>query len=266
MSLRLTFPKGGTLVSGGTGRVGEGIVRCLAEAGVPLVFTYRGSADKAARLEDELRAAGAPVRSCWMDNSDVASIDSAIASAEETGGPLRTAIWSGGPPFAFDKLADIPPDVAGRFLEDDAMGAYRLMSRAVPRLRAAGGGSITLCTTIANRRVVDLDGLSPFSKNAVEAMVRQVAAEEAGSRIRCNSVAVSWVSPLSKAQQIAEMAALPQPERDTIVGVIEAMADGTRMDRPQLPIECGYLFAFLASEQAACITGQSIAFDGGFAL
>ena len=97
-------------------------------------------------------------------------------------------------------------------------------------------------------------------------MVRQIAAEEAAGTIRCNSVAVSWVSPLTKAQQIAEMAVLPAADRDRIVGVIEAMAAGTRIDRPALPIECGYLFAFLASEQAACITGQSVAFDGGFAL
>jgi NAD(P)-dependent dehydrogenase (short-subunit alcohol dehydrogenase family) len=266
MPLQLTFPQGATLVSGGTGRVGEGIVRALAGAGVPLVFTYRSTADKAAALEDELRAAGAAIRACQMDNGDAASIDRAIALAEEMAGALRTVIWSGGPVFAFDKLADIPPEVAGQFLQDDAMGAYRLVSRAVPKLRANGGGSITLCTTIANRRVVDLDGLSPFSKSAVEAMVRQIAAEEAGSRIRCNAVAVSWVTPLTKDQQIAEMAALPPADRDRIVGVIEHMAAGTRMDRPQLPIECGCLFAFLASEQAACITGQSVAFDGGFAL
>jgi 3-oxoacyl-[acyl-carrier protein] reductase len=266
MPLQLTFPQGAILVSGGTGRVGEGIVRCMAQAGVPLVFTYRNTADKAARLADELSASGANIRACQMDNGDTASIDRAIALAEEVAGPLRTVMWSGGPVFAFDKLADIPPDVAGQFLADDAMGAYRLVSRAVPRLRANGGGSITLCTTIANRRVVDLDGLSPFSKNAVEALVRQIAAEEADSRIRCNSVAVSWVTPLTKDQQIAEMAALPQPDRDRIVGVIENMAAGTRMGRTQLPIECGYLFAFLASEQAACITGQSVAFDGGFSL
>jgi NAD(P)-dependent dehydrogenase (short-subunit alcohol dehydrogenase family) len=266
MPLQLTFPQGATLISGGTGRVGEGVVRALAEANIPLVFTYRGSADKAASLEAELRAAGTTIRTCQMDNGDTTSIDRAIALAEGLAGPLRSVIWSGGPVFAFDKLADISPEVAGRFLQDDAMGAYRLVSRAVPKLRANGGGSITLCTTIANKRVVDLDGLSPFSKNAVEAMVRQIAAEEADSRIRCNSVAVSWVSPLAKAEQIAEMAALPPADRDRVVGLIEAMAGGTRMDRPQQPIECGYLFAFLASEQALCITGQSVAFDGGFGL
>jgi NAD(P)-dependent dehydrogenase (short-subunit alcohol dehydrogenase family) len=266
MPLQLTFPQGATLVSGGTGRVGEGIVRCLAQAGVPLVFTWRGSEGKAAALEAELRASGANVRATHMDNADAESIDRAIALAEEIGGPLRTVMWSGGPAFAFDRLADIPPEVAGQFLQDDAMGAYRLMSRAVPRLRANGGGSITLCTTIANRRMVDLDGLSPFSKNAVEAMVRQIAAEEAPARIRCNAVAVSWVSPLTKDQQIAEMAALPPADRTRVVGLIETMSAGTRMDRPQQPIECGWLFAFLASEQAQCITGQSVAFDGGFAL
>src|ERR1700756_1595636 len=127
MPLQLTFPQGATLVSGGTGRVGEGIVRCLAEAGVPLVFTYRNTAEKAARLADELKAAGnrggATIRACHMDNGDTASIDRAIALAEEIGGPLRTVMWSGGPVFAFDRLADIPPDGAGPFLQDEAMGA-----------------------------------------------------------------------------------------------------------------------------------------------
>jgi NAD(P)-dependent dehydrogenase (short-subunit alcohol dehydrogenase family) len=217
MPLQLTFPKGATLVSGGTGRVGEGVTRCLAAAGLPLVFTYRASADKAARLEEECSPGGPGIRGCRMDNGDVDSIDRAIALAEERGGPLRTVIWCGGPAFGFERLADIPPDTAERFLRDDAMGCFRLVSRAVPRLRARGG-SITLCTTIASRRVVDLDGLSPLSKNAVEAMVRQIAAEEAASGIRCNAVAVSWVSPLSQAEQIAEMAVLPPAERARVSG------------------------------------------------
>src|ERR1700760_1323165 len=109
MPLQLTLPEGATLVSGGTGRVGEGVVRCLAEAGVPLVFTYRNTADKAARLEAELSEAGASIRACQMDNGDTASIDPAIALAEEMAGPLRTVMWSGGPVFGFDKLADISP-------------------------------------------------------------------------------------------------------------------------------------------------------------
>ena len=43
MALTLTYPEGGMLVTGGTGSVGGGIVRALAKAGVPLVFTYRGN-------------------------------------------------------------------------------------------------------------------------------------------------------------------------------------------------------------------------------
>ncbi len=44
MTITLTYPEGGMLVSGGTVRVGEGIVRKLADTGVPLVFTYRNDA------------------------------------------------------------------------------------------------------------------------------------------------------------------------------------------------------------------------------
>jgi NAD(P)-dependent dehydrogenase (short-subunit alcohol dehydrogenase family) len=44
------------------------------------------------------------------------------------------------------------------------------------------------------------------------------------------------------------------------------MESGTRMGRPCRTGEAGYLFAFLASDQASFITGQSIAVDGGFSL
>ena len=43
MPLQLTFPKGGTLISGGTGRVGEGVTRCLAAAGIPRTFRPAGA-------------------------------------------------------------------------------------------------------------------------------------------------------------------------------------------------------------------------------
>ena len=70
MALTLTFPQGGALVTGGTGRLGEGIVRQLAEAGVPQVFTYMGSEDKAKALEAELAAKGHKVIALRMDSED----------------------------------------------------------------------------------------------------------------------------------------------------------------------------------------------------
>ena len=69
MALTLTYPEGGMPVTGGTGSVGGGIVRRLAKAGVPLVFTYRGNKDRAKALMGELSDAGGRVWAQAMDSA-----------------------------------------------------------------------------------------------------------------------------------------------------------------------------------------------------
>lgn len=266
MTIHLTYPEGVALIAGGTGRVGSGCVERLAEAGVPLVFTYRGNEQKAHAFRDRLQEAGHKVECRQMELSDDGSIATAIAFAQEKWGRLHTVISAGGPMIPFAKLADVGAAAVGRFLEEDAIGIYRLCAQAVQVMRVSGGGSITLCTTIANRRVVDLDGMSPFSKGTTEALVRQIAAEEADFNIRCNAVPIAWTADETAEEQIAMISAMPSPERARAITIIRQMESGTRMGRPCRTGETGYLFAFLASDQASFITGQSIAADGGFSL
>ncbi len=267
MPLCLTYPEGAALVAGGTGRVGEGTMRRLVEAGVPVVFTYNSSADRARALEADLRAVGHDVHAVPMSLTDGASIDAAIARAVEVGrGRMHTVISAGGPLMPFAKMADVDEAALEQFIAEDAMGAFRLFSRCVAAMRRSGGGSLTACTTIANFRVVDYDGVSPFSKGTVEALVRQIAAEEADVGIRCNAVPVSWVFDATAEEQIAQMEGLPEPGRSHVIALIRQLDTQTRLRRPATMLEAGNLFAFLASDQASYITGQSIRLDGGFSL
>ncbi|SFR90119.1 SDR family NAD(P)-dependent oxidoreductase [Sphingomonas jatrophae] len=266
MPLSLTFRPGAILVSGGTGRVGEGVVRRLAEGGVPVLFTYRHDRDRAAAIERELCDAGHRVRAKMLDLSSPASIDAAFEAARSLGGGIAAVVSAGGPGVPFAKLADVPAVTLEAFLRADAMGIFRLVSRAVTEFRAVGGGPIVVCTTIANFRVVDFDGASPFSKGAVEALIRQVAAEEAGAGITCNGVAVSWVNDLDADAQIAAVADMPEPAFGHIVALIRQIEAQTRAKRPARTSEAGDLFAFLASEQARYVTGETVRFDGGFSL
>ena len=96
MTIELTFPEGVTLVAGGTGNVGAGITRRLAEAGLPVVFTYRGNAARAEALAETLKGEGLKAWARQMDMTDAASIDAAIAFAEAQGGPLRTVACAAG--------------------------------------------------------------------------------------------------------------------------------------------------------------------------
>jgi NAD(P)-dependent dehydrogenase (short-subunit alcohol dehydrogenase family) len=264
--LNLTFPSGGALVAGGTGNVGAGVVRRLAQAGVPVVFTYRRNTDAARALEAQVRDAGGQAFAQAMDMDDARSIQSAIDAVLEKTGRLHTVACAGGPFVRVNRMNALTPDEISAFVQSDAIGIFRLVHTALPALRAGGGGSITVCSTIANRRVIEFDGISPFSKAAVEALVRQIAYEEGPSKIRCNAVPVAWVYDHKAVD--TNKAREQIPNRELFAAIVKQISGSMRSPQPQPtpPDEAGNLFTFLASEQARCITGQIIAIDDGATL
>lgn len=269
MTIELTYPAGGVLVTGGTGKVGEGVVRRLADAGVPLVFTYRKDAADADALCGELRGAGHQVHAQRMDMGDPDSITKALDRVTAEYGRLHGVACAGGPKFDFHRLMDVPVEEAERFVHDDALGVFRVLHAATPILRAHGGGTFTVCTTIATRRAFEFDGLSPLSKGSVDALIHHVAAEEAAHGIRCNGVAIGWVESRTIEQVRAQTRpgpANPATKAERINALMEQMLRLARLGRPVTPGEAGDLFAFLASDQAKYLTGQIIALDAGALL
>lgn len=270
MALTLTYPDGGALVVGGTGRLGEGIVRQLAVAGVPQIFTYVGNEAKASQLEAELRGAGHQVTAVKMDSEDQASIDAAIERVVKDYGRLHTVAIGAGVPVRFAKMADFPVETLERFFAADAMGYFRVFKAAIAVMRQSGGGSIVAVSTVATKRVIVFDGISPFSKGSVDAMVRQLAFEEAENNIRVNAVAIGWIEKLTRAEVRAMIPeGLPdkyETQIDMARGILDQMEGLVRFGRPGTLEEGGNLVAFLASDQASFLTGQIIDFDGGATL
>lgn len=119
MAIQLTFPNGAALVAGGTGTVGEGIVRRFAAADVPTYFTYLSSAEPARALEAELRSTGAEVTAVRMDLADSAAIDAVLADAvaRHAAGGLALAINDAG---ATPAVVSLRLDQALEALEDRA--------------------------------------------------------------------------------------------------------------------------------------------------
>jgi NAD(P)-dependent dehydrogenase (short-subunit alcohol dehydrogenase family) len=267
MAIQLTYPEGCALVAGGAGNVGAGVTRRLAEAGLPVTFTYVGNEARARSMEEELQGEGLRVWARRMDLCDPASIDAAIAFAQEKGGGrLHTVACTSGAPVPFENLADFDIATVEKFFNADGMAYYRLVHQTVPVLRAGGGGTITLCTTFALFRVLSYDGISPFSKGAVDAMVRQIAWEEAKHNIRCNAVPIGIVvgQPLEVVE--AAMAMWPEPERAKAQAMFQHVKSLQRIVGTTNPNSAGDLFAFLASDQGKSLTGQSIALDHGATL
>lgn len=269
MGISLTYPAGGMLVTGGTGNVGTGVVRRLAAAGVPLVFTYRSDAAKAEALAAEVGETGARVIAQRMDMVDSGSIKAALDRVVGEYGAIHGVACGAGVPVPFNRMADFPIEQVEAFVHGDALGYYRVFHAAVPLLRANGGGTLTTCTTMAIRRLIPYDGISPFSKGAVDALVRQIAGEEGRHNIRANAVAIGWVEPRTMAQARAQTP--PEPENpstyeDMLLVIMNQQLRNARLDGPTHPEDAGNLFAFLASDQARYLTGQSFALDSGCML
>jgi NAD(P)-dependent dehydrogenase (short-subunit alcohol dehydrogenase family) len=266
MAIQLTYPEGCALVAGGSGNVGAGITRRMAEAGLPVVFTYVGNEARANGIADKLRGEGLKVWARKMDMCDPASIDATIEFAESQGGPLRTVACAAGAFVPFNNLADFTIAQVEKFFHEDGMANYRLVHQAVPFLRKHGGGSITLCTTIGLSRVIGFDGISPFSKGAVDAMIRQIAWEEAKHGIRANTVPISMVVPQGSGDLSAMGQMFQGDQLEMVTALMTQIFGWMRLPGPYSPEAAGDLFAFLASDQARYITGQSVALDGGATL
>lgn len=268
MALTLTYPDGGMLVTGGTGNVGSGIVRQLAKAGVPVVFTYRSNKVKADELAAELNDAGARAWAQPMDMADTSSIHAAIDRVIGECGNLHGLAAGAGVTVGFNNIMDFAVEDAVRFVNADALGYFRLFHAVTPVLRRRGGGTITTCSTMATQKVIAFDGISPLSKGSVDALVRQIAAEEGRNGIRCNAVAIGWIE-----ERIADFAQVPpkpdvEPadEAGRIMVLVRQLVDSVKLGRSGRPEEAGNLFAFLASNEASYLTGQIIAIDGGITL
>ena len=151
--------------------------------------------------------------------------------------------------------------------DDDLMFAFALNVRAqlwtiqaaIPKLKAAGGGSIvnmaSVCSSIKglpNRCVYGT------TKAAVIGLTKSVAADFVGDRIRCNAICPGTVDTPSLADRINANADPVEARKQFIAR--------QPLGRIAQAHEIAPLVVFLASDEAAFVTGQAYAIDGGMTI
>jgi NAD(P)-dependent dehydrogenase (short-subunit alcohol dehydrogenase family) len=150
---------------------------------------------------------------------------------------------------------DTLPEEDWDFVVDTNLkGTYLVCAVAVPALRRRGGGAIVTTGSVLGR--VSMPGTTAYSasKAGIEALTRTMALDHARDAIRVNCVVPgSTDTPLMWAgippEQLAEAKA--------------AWAHKVPIGRVAAPVEIARVIAFLLSDDAAFVTGASIAVDGG---
>lgn len=134
-------------------------------------------------------------------------------------------------------------------------GAFLGIQHAVPLMRQSGGGTIVNIASMLATVVVPDAAAYSASKAGLLALTRAAALELAADRIRVNAISPGWIdTPLLRSRLAA------QPEREA------AMVATTPAGRLGSTAEVAAAVLYLASPDAAFVTGTTIALDGGYTL
>jgi len=236
------------VVTGSSRNIGKGIALRLAREGMRLTINGR-TRETVEATAAELRALGADVLAVTADISARADVDWLFDETVRAYGTVDLLVNNA----AFmrrEHFLEVDQALFERSVAANIVGPYLCASRAVELMRvAASGGGIVNISSVGGFRA-HWRGL-PYdaTKGAIDAMTRAMAIELAEYGIRVNAVAPGATRTDRS----------PAPDSEPAARIRQRVPLG----RLGAPLEIGHAVAFLASDDAAYITGQVLYVDGG---
>jgi len=235
------------LVTGGASGIGAAIARRLAAEGARVTIGDVDT-DGAARVAAEIDAGSTRL--------DVTDPESARQAVDAAGGVDVLVNNAGTDEFGFFTQTD--PGVWERLLAVNLKGVFACTHAVLPGMQQAGYGRIVNIASEAGR--VGSKGSAVYSaaKGGVIAFTKTIARENARYGITANAIAPGPIdTPLLRgALEFGELG-----EK-----VIETMKAGTQMRRLGEPEEVAAAVAFLASDDASYVTGETLGVSGGLGM
>jgi len=247
------------LIGGSSQGLGKAAAEELAREGAHVVLCAR-SADKLRETADALEEFGVDVLAIPTDLSDQQSVEALVEDALERFGRVDVLVTnSGGPPAGPFETHDVSAWRAawhGTF--ESVLHLVRLL---LPGMRERGWGRIVNVTSIAVKQPVDGLILSNALRAGVTGFARTLANEVAPFGVTVNNVLPGYTAT-KRLGVLAE--SIAQQRSTTTRAAWARWEEEIPMGRVGEPAELAAMIAFLASERASYITGQSVAVDGGW--
>jgi 3-oxoacyl-[acyl-carrier protein] reductase len=251
---------GKTALVGASSR-GLGLASALAIAreGARVTVCARGEQDLEAAAGQIREETGAEVLAVAADLNDGAEIERVVAATVERFGGLDVLVNNSGGP-ARGVFAELDDDAWRAGFEVVTLNFVRFVRAALPHMRARGWGRIVGIQSMSVKQpVAGLDlsnGIRPGIAGLMKALMPELARD---------GITINLVLPgIFATARIHPGLASPDPEeRERALAEVRPLGASIPAGRLGEPGELGSLVAFLASEQAAYITGAAYQVDGG---
>ncbi len=240
------------VMTGGGAGIGRAAVEIFAREGAKVVVAELDPDFGRSTVEAQT-AADREAIFVETDVTNEASVKAAVEAAVSTFGRIDILYNNAGASFLDDSATEKgDPEVFWKTLRLNLFGTWLMCRETIPHLRAAGGGAIVNTTSTAG--IVGLENIDAYSsaKGGVISLTRALARQLASDNIRVNAVAPT--------RTLTERATRINNARPTGTG-----GEGNRNRLGDaMPEHIAYGALFLASDEAARVTGHTLPVDSGF--
>jgi 2-hydroxycyclohexanecarboxyl-CoA dehydrogenase len=239
-----------TLVTGAASGIGRAIAERLAEEGARVAVSDLSRPDAEATAAD----LGAPAIGIELDVTSDDSIRRAVTEVTERLGPIDVLVnnagWDRMEPFL-----DSQPETWDRVLAINLRGPIAVTRAVLESMVERGKGRIVSIASDAGRVGSSGEAVYSGAKAGIMGFSRTIAREVAARGINVNTVCPGPTNT-----------PLLQGMAETNPKLIAALARAVPFGRPAEPSEIAAAVAFLASDDAAFITGQTLSVSGGLTM
>ncbi|MEE8333717.1 MAG: glucose 1-dehydrogenase [Alphaproteobacteria bacterium] len=244
------------VITGGASGIGRAITLRLAEEGAqPVIFDIDETGARA--VADEAIAAGGKAGARRCDITDYASVEAAVAATEAETGPIDFLVNNAGWDLPANFL-DTEPEFWAKVIGINLMGPIHMHHAVLKRMTGRGAGRVVNISSDAGRVGSSGEAVYSACKGGVIAFTKTMAREVARRGVTLNTICPGPTdTPLFDAFKAAS---------DDGAKIAAGLARAIPMKRLGRPDDYPGLVAFLLSDDAAYITGQTMSVSGGLTM